>query len=191
MRSANLVMTLFVFIAATPVQPQTNKPSSVLPPDGFDFSGNWDCAGAFRNNSVHRSTFTGAVILDGKWIELTEKDVEPATGYVAKYLIGYDSQAKQFVEFDANNFGAATYASAVGWQNHVLTMTSQISPDAKPYAANRFLYSTIGADTFTVDWQISKSAALDWIGSDHLVCKRHTRNNTLDKFQKPPPQPPS
>jgi hypothetical protein len=125
-----------------------------------------------RNNQVHKSSFTGAVILDGKWLELTERNVEPATGYVAKYLIGYDPQQKRFVEFDANNFGAATYSSADGWQNHALTMTSPVSPDAKPYAANRFLYSTTGPDTFTVDWQISKTAASDWIPSDHLACKR-------------------
>lgn len=167
------LLSIFCLLSfAAPTLRQANMPPSVLPPDGFDFTGNWDCAGAFRNNKVHRSAFTGAVILDGKWLELTEKDIEPATGYVAKYLIGYDSQAKQFVEFDANNFGAATYTSAVGWQNHVLTMTSPVSPDAKPYAANRFLYSTTGTDSFTVDWQISKTAALDWIASDHLVCKR-------------------
>jgi hypothetical protein len=171
-RVSRLVPILCLLGFAAPALPQANKPPSVLPPDGFDFTGNWDCAGAFRNNTVHKSTFTGAVILDGKWLELTEKDVQPATGYVAKYLIGYDPQQKLFVEFDANNFGAATYSSSTGWQNHVLTMTSPVSPDAKPYAANRFLYSTTGTDSFTVDWQISKTAALDWIASDHLVCKR-------------------
>jgi hypothetical protein len=101
------------------------------------------------------------------------QDVEPATGYLAKYLIGYDSQQKHLVEFDANNFGAATYTSAEGWQNHVLTMTSPISADAKaPYAANRFLYSVTGANAFTVDWQISKTAILSWTAADHLACKQ-------------------
>jgi hypothetical protein len=37
--------------------------------------------------------------------------VEPATGYVAKYLIGYDTEHKKLVEFDANNFGAALPAT--------------------------------------------------------------------------------
>ena len=63
--------------------------------------------------------------------------MEPATGYVAKYLIRYDPRQKRLVEFDANNFGAATYASGDGWQNHVLTMTSPVSEDAKAsYAAD-------------------------------------------------------
>lgn len=151
---------------------QAPKPPSVLPSEGFDFTGNWQCAGTFRNNQVHRAVFTGAVILDGKWLELTEKDVEPATGYVAKYLIGYDPQQKSLVEFDANNFGAAVYTSAEGWQNHRLTMSSPVIETGGPYAANRFLYTTAGPDSFTVDWQISKTAALEWVSADHLVCKR-------------------
>ena len=97
---------------------------SPVPSGGFAFAGNWDCEGAFRNNSVHKSTFTGAVVLGGKWLELTEQDVEPATGYVAIYLIGYDAQQKRLVEFDANNFGAAVYASEEGWKTGVLTMTA-------------------------------------------------------------------
>jgi hypothetical protein len=155
------------------VHAQESKQLSALPAGGFDLTGTWDCEGAFRNAQVHKSVFTGATILDGKWLEITEKDIQPATGYVAKYLIGYDSQQKVLVEFDANNFGAATYTSSDGWQNRVLTMTSPISQDAKAsYAANRFQYSIAGRDTFTVDWQISKTAALDWVQSDHLVCKR-------------------
>jgi hypothetical protein len=106
-------------------------------------------------------------------LELTEQDVEPATGYLAKYLIGYDPQQKRLIEFDANNFGAATYASADGWVNGVLTMTSAVSDDPKaPYAANRFLYSITPAGTFTMDWQVSKTSALKWTQGDHLACQR-------------------
>lgn len=79
---------------------------SQLPEGGFQFTGTWSCQGAFRNNKVHRSIYQGALILDGKWLELTERDTEPASGYVAKYLIGYDPQQKRLVEFDANSFGA-------------------------------------------------------------------------------------
>ena len=147
---------------------------SALPSGDFKFTGNWSCEGAFGNHKVHRSTFTGAVVLGGKWLELAEEDVEPATGYVAKYLIGYDSQARQIVEFDANNFGAATYSSVEGWRAGVLTMTSAVSTDSKvPYAANRFIYTTVGQDTFLVDWQVSRTATLNWVGADHLVCKRN------------------
>jgi hypothetical protein len=161
------------FVSASGAFAQPAKAPGVMPPGGFDFTGTWDCAGTFGNGKTHRATFTGTTILGGTWLELTEQDVEPATGYLAKYLIGYDSQQHRFVEFDANNFGAATYSSDAGWQDQVLTMTSPVSPDAKaPYAANRFLYSVKDPDTFLVDWQISKTAALDWIRSDHLSCRR-------------------
>jgi hypothetical protein len=158
-------------------QAQNSNRLSALPEGNFQFTGNWDCEGSFRGNQVHKSTFAGAVILDGKWLELTEKDVQPATGYVAKYLIGYDAQRKQLVEFDANNFSAATYTSDQGWSNGVLTMTSPVSQDAgAAYVANRFLYSITGPDGFTVDWQISKTAALNWMTGDHLACKRRTHS---------------
>jgi len=171
MRSALFLLCSLAFTAVLPAQ--ENKPLSALSAGDFRFTGTWDCEGAFRNGKVHRSIFTGAVILDGKWLELTEKDIEPATGYVAKYLIGYGPQQKHLVEFDANNFGAATYTSEDGWQKNVLTMTSSISQDAKaPYAADRFLYSVTGPDTFTVAWQISKAAALSWTEGDHLTCQR-------------------
>jgi hypothetical protein len=152
------------------------KPPLAANPEAFQFPGTWNCEGAFRNAKVHKATFTGAIVLGGKWIELTEQDTQPATGYLAKYLIGYDTQQKRLVEFDANNFGAATYTSEEGWKDHVLTMASPISTDAKaPYAANRFVYTILGPDTFSIDWQISKAAALAWIQSDHLVCKRRAQ----------------
>jgi hypothetical protein len=168
--SGFLLLCLLACMSFAPAQ--ESKPLSALPPEGFTFNGTWDCTGAF-GGKVHRAVFTGAVILDGKWVELTEQDVEPKTGYLAKYLIGYDPQQKRLVEFDANNFGAATYSSAEGWQNRVLTMTSAVSEDAHgAYAANRFLYSITDADSFAVDWQVSKAAALAWVPADHLACKR-------------------
>ncbi len=160
---------MFVF---GPVLWAQAKSASPLPFNGFQISGAWDCEGTFRAGKPHKATLTGAVILNGTWIELTEKDVEPATGYLAKYLIGYDSQQKRLVEFDANNFGAAVYASDEGWQTDVLTMTSQISGNVQaPYAANRFVYTITGKDAFTIDWQISKTANLAWLSGDHLLCK--------------------
>ena len=163
-------------ISGCPLWAQGSKPLSPMSPDGFQFTGSWDCQGNFGNGKIHRSAFTGSVILGGKWIELSEQDIEPATGYLARYLIGYDPQQKRIIEFDANNFGAATYASKEGWQDHVLTMTSPLSQDTQaPYAANRFLYSITGKDEFTVDWQITKTGNSAWTPGDHLVCKRKAR----------------
>ena len=163
---------LSILLASTASAP-TSPPPSVLLPNNFQFTGTWACDGTFRSNKLHKAAFTAAIILNNTWLELTERDLEPTTGYQAKYLIGYDAQAKHFIEFDANNFGAATYTSAQGWQNNVLTMTSPISQDQQaPYAANRFLYTLTAQDTFTVDWQISRTASAAWITADHLACKR-------------------
>jgi hypothetical protein len=167
------LLILWFSVSALPAHTQETKPPAALPAHGFQFQGPWDCAGSFGNGKTHKSSFTGAVILGGKWLELTEQDIEPATGYQAKYLIGYDAQQNRLAEFDANNFGASTYSSAEGWQNGVLTMTSPVTQDAKaPYAANRFVYSITASDVFTVDWQIEKTAASNWVNADHLVCRR-------------------
>jgi len=170
--ACGVLSALLVAMCVMPALAQDAKPLAAPPVGGFQFQGSWDCAGAFANGKTHRSSFTGNVILAGKWLELTEQDIEPATGYVAEYLIGYDGQQKRLVEFDANNFGAATYSSTDGWVNGVLTMTSEVNEDPKaPYAANRFVYSTTAPDTFTVDWQIRKSSASNWMNADHLVCR--------------------
>lgn len=171
-RSA-LLACLCAILCAAQLSAQTPPALSPLPPQGFQFSGSWNCEGAFHGGQVHKSTYTGSVVLSGKWLRLEEQDLQPATHYVAEYLIGYDPQQKRLVEFDANNFGAATYSSDQGWRDGVLIMTSPLLQDPKaPYVANRFMYSIHGSDNFTVDWQISKTAALDWIPSDHLACAR-------------------
>jgi hypothetical protein len=147
------------------VQTPSSKSSQLL--------GSWSCAGNFRNGKVHRASYTDSMILSGKWLELTETDLEPATRYVAKYLIGYETQGGHLVEFDANTFGAATYSSKDGWQRGVLTMEAHAYLSVKaPYVADRFVYTIGGAKTFTVDWQIQKTAEDSWVTSDHLLCER-------------------
>jgi hypothetical protein len=174
---ASLLLCVASLTRFASLSAQASAPLSAIPPDGFQFAGSWDCEGTFQSGQVHKAQFTGAVILGGKWLELTEQDVQPATGYLAKYLIGYDAEHKQLVEFDANNFGAATYASTDGWTNRALTMTSPVSPEAAGhYVANRFVYTIKDANAFTVDWQTAKTAALAWVQSDHLVCQRRSNS---------------
>lgn len=172
-------MRLFAFLLvsflATQTVAQTTapKPLSAMPPNNLQLAGNWACEGTFRNKQTHKAAFTAEVILNGTWLELTERDLEPATGYVAEYLIGYDAQQKALVEFDANNFSAATYASPSAWQNNTLVLTSGTSTDPHaPYVANRFMYSLPASGTFTIDWQIQRTATSEWITADHLACKR-------------------
>ncbi|NYF81255.1 hypothetical protein [Granulicella arctica] len=171
MRVSFCTLLLFALLAALPSTAQTSPTLPAVPAGNFHFDGTWDCTGTFlRSGKTHKATFTGTPILGSTWLELTEQDIEPATGYLAKYLIGYDSQQKRLVEFDANNFGAAMYSSTDGWKNDVLTMTSPVADTPNSYAANRFLYTITSPKTFTVDWQISKTSTLVWVPSDHLEC---------------------
>lgn len=157
---------------AQDAKPEPAKALAAVPAGGFPLAGAMACVGAFRNGTPHKSSYTAAVILGGKWLELTEQDTEPATGYVAKYLIGYDAEQKRLVEYDANNFGAAVYTSADGWQNGVLTMRSADSTNPKaPFVANRFIYTMAAPDSLTIDWQVEKTAGSAWVTADHLVCR--------------------
>ncbi len=141
-----------------PLTPLLEK-LSALPPDSDSVTGTWTCKGSFRGGRPHESTYAAAPILNGTWLELTEHDTVPATGYDAKYLIGYDSDRKRLVEFDANTFAAATYTSGAGWTHGSLTMTSEPTANAvAPYALNRFRYSIPSAGLLVIDWEISKHA---------------------------------
>jgi hypothetical protein len=83
------LLALIGFIASAATT-QQGKPSPVLPPEAFTFDGRWDCNGTFQGGKAHRSIYEGEVILGRTWIRLTERDVEPATGYAAEYLLGYE-----------------------------------------------------------------------------------------------------
>ena len=169
--SSALIVCLLFFCADGVAQ--STQPPSPLPPDKFFFTGDWNCVGTFRGDKIHKSAFNGSLILGGTWIELNEEDLVPTTGYKARYLIGYDPAQKRVIEFNANNFGPSLYSSELGWQGNVLTMTSALSSDDKaPYAINRFVYSIITADNFTVDWQVSRTSAPNWIEADYLSCNR-------------------
>jgi hypothetical protein len=150
----------------------TGQSTAGLPPDA-DMNGHYDCTGAFGNKRIHRSTFEMHTPLASTWLELDERDIEPATNYQAKYLIGYDASTHHMIEFDANNFGAAVYTSESGWVKGQLIMTSPLSTDPKaPYIANRFVYTILSADSFSVDWQITRAQPNVWLPADHLLCKR-------------------
>lgn len=156
-----------------PLTPLVEK-SSALPLNIDSVTGTWICKGTFRGGRPHESTYAVSPVLNRTWLELTEHDTLPATGYDAKYLIGYDPDHRRLIEYDANTFGAATYTSVTGWTDGSLTMTSEPAPNTSlPYALNRFHYSVPAAGSLVIDWEISKYADTPvWITADHLMCSR-------------------
>jgi hypothetical protein len=171
MSAGFLAMNLF---AAGLACAQPSKSTPATPPAGFSFDGSWTCSGAFQSGRLHRSHFEGNTILAGTWTELTEQDIEPATGFLGKYLIGYDPLKRVVVEYLASNLEAVISTSDDGWKGSELTLTSEeMHFPSVPYERTRTTLRVIDAKTFSLDWQIAKSALNPkWVTGDHLTCKR-------------------
>ncbi|MBB2205271.1 hypothetical protein [Gluconacetobacter takamatsuzukensis] len=142
-----------------------------VPAEAARLVGSWQCSGRFHSGRVHRSLYTGSVILGGAWLQLGETDVEPATGYAALYLLGFDPQRRRDVLFDANNAGAAVYSSQDGWHDGSLVMTSDDAGEGAPYRFNRFVYTLLAPSGFSVTWQVRKTPDAEWATGDELVCR--------------------
>ncbi len=141
---------------------------SLTPPPGFTFAGYWQCAGSFpANGRQHRSVYHGEASADGKWVDLTETDIEPK-GYVGRYELGTDAGQDKLVFIDVNSAGYAIFESP-GWDGHTLTVTST---DVLHYSAaspkNRFLYTVNDPKHFDVEWQYEKAGG--WASGDLLHC---------------------
>jgi hypothetical protein len=159
---------IFVSLVITFCIPCFAADSPITPPDGFSFTGAWNCSGSFpQSGKVHRSAYVGKSVAGDDWIELVETDIEPK-GYVGHYLIGYDASKKQIVELDANNAGYAIYASP-GWQDRSLILTGT---ETVSYLApkNRFVFEVKAADAFDVTWETNGGSG--WVASDRLNCQR-------------------
>lgn len=139
-------------------------------PAGFSFVGRWSCAGAFGNGQTHRSMYEGVIGLGGRWLALSETDLQPS-GYVATYLIGMAGDGVHILDFDVNNAGSARYESP-GWDGSSLTLSSVGTEGyAKPAPENRFVYTVVSNNHFEVTWQVKGPSG--WLaGGDHLVCDR-------------------
>jgi hypothetical protein len=151
--------------------------SPLFGPDGFAFTGKWSCDGHFTEHGkshVHRVLYEGKTVSDGKWINLSQKDIEPV-GYDGDFLMGFDSNSKEIVAFVGDNHGYAMLTGP-GWQGQsvTLTMTGQASYEGfskeKPLPLSRVTYQVKSADVYTVTWEAQE--AQKWNEDDFLTCKR-------------------
>jgi hypothetical protein len=148
--------------------PQAISESTSLTPSGFSFAGYWQCTGAFpASGRQHRSIYHGESSADGKWVDLTETDIEPK-GYVGRYELGTDASHDKLVFIDMNSAGYAIFDSP-GWNGHTLTVTStEVLHYASAAPKNRFLYTVQDPQHFDVEWQFDKAGA--WASGDLLHC---------------------
>lgn len=145
-----------------------SQAATLTPPSGFSFAGYWQCSGNFTTTGQqHRSVYHGEQSADGKWIDLTETDIEPK-GYVGRYELGTDASHEKLVFIDINSAGYAIFESP-GWDGRTLTVTSTDVLDYSSAAAkNRFLYTVHDPKHFDVEWQYQKGSA--WTSADLLHC---------------------
>ena len=148
------------------------QPISLEPPAGFSFAGYWQCSGNFPGSGrQHRSVYHGQASADGKWVDLTETDVEPK-GYVGRYELGADASHDKLVFIDINSSGYGIFDSP-GWDGSTLTVTSTEELRYSSAAPkNRFLYTVHDPQHFDVEWQVQKAGT--WATGDLLHCAAQT-----------------
>ena len=159
--------------------------TSLIPPSGFSFAGYWQCSGNFpANGRHHRSIYHGEASADGKWLDLTETDIEPK-GYVGRYQLGADAGKDKLVFIDTNSAGYAIFESP-GWDGHTLIVTStEVLHYSSASPKNRFLYTVHDPAHFDVEWQYEKSGA--WTSGDLLHCAAQTPRLAVNSNPDPAP----
>ena len=167
-QSLRASLGLLAMSLTVPLGHGLRQPISLDPPGGFTFTGYWQCSGNFAGSGrEHRSIYHGESSADGKWVDLTETDIEPK-GYVGRYELGTSPSRDKLVFINMNSAGYGIFDSP-GWDGLTLTVTST---DVLHYSSeapkNRFLYTVHDPQHFDVEWQIQKSGA--WAPGDLQHC---------------------
>ncbi|WP_158751113.1 hypothetical protein [Acidobacterium sp. S8] len=161
------LLAVVFLLSALSASAQTAFP---VGPNGFTFSGEWDCKGQFINGKPHHSHYSAEPVLGGAWLQLSERDIDPP-GYLSEYLIRFDPAQKLYINEDLNNFGYARYASP-GWQDNKFIFTSIETHYARPLPENRFVYTVTGAKSFDVSWESRRDKSSDFKSSDMIHCEQ-------------------
>jgi hypothetical protein len=179
MRQSLLALFSFLAISLTvPLGQALRQPPPLEAPDGFSFAGYWQCSGNFVGSGrEHRSLYHGEFSADGKWMDLTETDIEPK-GYVGRYELGTDASHDKLVFINMNSAGYAIFESP-GWDGHTLTVTStEVLHYSSAAPKNRFLYTVHDPHHFDVEWQIQKAGT--WAPGDVQHCTAKTPQLAID-----------
>ena len=139
----------------------------LLPPEGLDFSGQWNCGtGAsiahLEVGSQNRATGGAPPRLAIPWTEIRESQ----DGFTGNYFVGYDRDKSQFLMIDADDPTSISYFTA-GWTGKTLMLTSTNNKDqlALPH---RIQYVINDSHRFTVIWEMLNGN--EWKAEPGFMC---------------------
>ena len=183
-RTARKIRTAFAllvgFAGLTAVLPRARAQMIVPvdrrlhPPQGFDFSGQWNCgAGAsiayLEVGNQNRAKGSATLRLLGPWTEIRESQ----DGFTGNYFVGYDRDKSQFLLIDADDPTSLSYFTA-GWTGKTLMLTSTNNKDQSALA-HRIQYVVNDSHQFTVTWEMPEGT--DWKAEPSVVCNKVEHNH--------------
>ena len=148
------------------------------PPQGFDFSGQWNCGAGvsvahLEVENQHRSTGGATRRLSGPWTEIRESQ----DGFNGNYFVGYDRDKSRLLMIDADDPTSIAYFTE-GWNGQTLMLASTNDKDqlAPPH---RIQYVVNDPHRFTVTWEMLEGS--DWKAEPGFMCIKidHRRSITL------------
>jgi hypothetical protein len=151
------------------------------PPEGFDFSGQWNCEDGvsvahLEVKNRNRSAGHASLPLPEPWTEIRESQ----DGFNGKYFVGYDRDKSQFLMIDADDPASISYFTD-GWNGKTLLLTSannkgQLAPP------HRIQYDVNDSHRFTVTWESLQGTT--WKADPGVKCIKVDRQRSITPPKK-------
>ena len=154
---------------------------TLRPPEGFDFSGRWNCQdGAsiahLEVENRNRSTGGASLRLPESWTEIRESQDDFNGGY----FVGYDRDRSQFLMIDADDPASEAYFTE-GWHGKTLLLTS-VNDKTQSVLPHRIQYDVDDSHRFTVTWEMLEGTA--WKAEPGVECIKVGRRRSITPPKK-------
>ena len=164
--------SLIVVFPRTSAQMIVPVDRRLLPPEGFDFGGHWNCGDGssiahLEVGNRDRSTGGEPLRLPGPWTEIRESQ----DGFNGNYFVGYDRDKSQFLMIDADDPTSVAYLTE-GWNGNKLMLTSTNDKDQLSLP-HRIQFDVNDSHRFTATWELLEGAA--WKAEPGVVCTKVDR----------------
>jgi hypothetical protein len=151
------------------------------PPDGFEFSGQWNCVDGvsiahLEVGKRNRSTGGASLRLPGSWTEIRESQ----DGFYGNYFVGYDRDKSQFLMIDEDDPASMAY-STEGWNGKKLLLTST-NDKGQLALPHRIQYDVEDSRRFTVTWEMLQGTA--WKAEPSVTCIKVDRPRSITAPKK-------